>query len=161
MTSSGGQPRAGVDLGPNRLIAAGLVNQISELGWNVNYSTQHQFLDVPYNPLYANSPGSKGELLADPDIGRMKKPRLVSAVCERVAGKVEEIAGKGWLPLTLGGDHSLVSSRGGGPRISERHVGLMVGFSDCCRHKSKVPRRKARLGRCACGYQHAFEHRYG
>jgi arginase len=39
----------------------------------------------------------------------MKKPRLVSAVCERVGEKVGEIAKKGWLPLTLGGDHSLVS----------------------------------------------------
>lgn len=107
---SGGQPRAGVDLGPNRLISAGLVNQISELGWNVNFSAQHQFLDTPYNPVFANSPEGKGELRADPDIGKMKKPRLVSAVCERVAGKVEEIAGKGWLPLTLGGDHSLVST---------------------------------------------------
>jgi arginase family enzyme len=44
----------------------------------------------------------------DPDIGRMKKPRLVSAVCERVGKQVGDIAKKGWLPLTLGGDHSLV-----------------------------------------------------
>ena len=50
---------------------------------------------------------------ADPDIGRMKKPRLVSAVCERVGKEVGDIAKKGWLPLTLGGDHSLVSSTDG------------------------------------------------
>jgi arginase len=49
--------------------------------------------------------------LEDPDIGRMKKPRLVSAVCERVGKEVGDIAKKGWLPLTLGGDHSLVSER--------------------------------------------------
>lgn len=67
---------------------------------------------MPYNPLYANGTNEDGgarTLLPDPDIGKMKKPRLVSGVCERVAGKVGEIAGKGWLPLTLGGDHSLVS----------------------------------------------------
>jgi arginase len=46
--------------------------------------------------------------LPDPPIGNMKKPRLVSAVCERVRDKVKEIAEKGSLPLTLGGDHSLV-----------------------------------------------------
>ena len=48
--------------------------------------------------------------LPDPDIGKMKKPRLVSAVTEKVAGEVGEISNRGWLPLTLGGDHSLVSS---------------------------------------------------
>ncbi len=47
--------------------------------------------------------------LPDPDIGNMKKPRLVSAVCERVKDKVHANAEKGFLPLTLGGDHSLVS----------------------------------------------------
>ena len=47
--------------------------------------------------------------LEDPDVGKMKKPRLVSAVCERVGKEVGSIADKGWLPLTLGGDHSLVS----------------------------------------------------
>jgi hypothetical protein len=30
-------------------------------------------------------------------------------VCEKVAEEVHQIAEKGWLPLTLGGDHSLVS----------------------------------------------------
>ena len=39
----------------------------------------------------------------------MKKPRLVSAVCEKVSTEVGRISQKGWLPLTLGGDHSLVS----------------------------------------------------
>ena len=83
-------------------------------------------MDIPYNPLPATPPESNQivgdqiasperevqrmmQRLADPDIGRMKKPRLVSAVCERVAKEVGAIAGKGWLPLTLGGDHSLVS----------------------------------------------------
>ena len=41
----------------------------------------------------------------------MKKPRLVSAVCEKLAQEVAGIAAKGWMPLTLGGDHSLVSER--------------------------------------------------
>jgi arginase len=44
----------------------------------------------------------------DEPIGIMKKPRLVSEVCRRVADKVADVAGMGQLPLTLGGDHSLV-----------------------------------------------------
>lgn len=129
---SGGQARSGVDLGPNRLIQAGIIPQISNLGWEVHYDSSLTFLDIPYNPLPVNSPeaaeyaGEKpfkgstyssknktGEQFVqraeDPDIGNMKKPRLVSAVCERVGEKVGDIAKKGWLPLTLGGDHSLVS----------------------------------------------------
>lgn len=128
---SGGQARSGVDLGPNRLISAGIISQISQLGWEVHYNSSLTFLDIPYNPLPANSPEaiqyagdkpvkgkkygaeSKKEQFvqreADPDIGRMKKPTLVSAVCERVGKEVGDIAKKGWLPLTLGGDHSLVS----------------------------------------------------
>jgi len=90
----------------------------------VHYDSSLTFLDIPYNPLPVNSPeateyagdkpvkSKKGfvQRTEDPDIGRMKKPRLVSAVCERVGEKVGDIAKKGWLPLTLGGDHSLVSS---------------------------------------------------
>lgn len=39
----------------------------------------------------------------------MKKPRLVSEVNRRLASRIGEVAKKGWLPVTLGGDHSLVS----------------------------------------------------
>lgn len=123
LMTSGGQARSGVDLGPNRLIKAGIIPQISNLGWEVHYDSSLTFLDIPYNPLPINSPeatefagdkpvkSKKGfvQRTEDPDIGRMKKPRLVSAVCERVGEKVGDIAKKGWLPLTLGGDHSLVS----------------------------------------------------
>ncbi|WVF67605.1 arginase [Kwoniella sp. CBS 6097] len=122
---SGGQKRAGVDLAPNKLIEAGLVDQLSSLGWNVHYESQQSFIDIPYNPIPTSSPSApstsegtavvetqqdRGEVvqrLPDPDIGMMKKPRLVSAVNEKVAKQVGDIAKKGWLPLTLGGDHSL------------------------------------------------------
>lgn len=112
------------------MISAGLVQQLEQLGWNVNYESSQSFIDIPYNPVPAGSPTARkmshpvnGESnptpaevehptivqrLPDPDIGQMKKPRLVSAVCERVGKTVGDIAKKGWLPLTLGGDHSLV-----------------------------------------------------
>jgi arginase len=130
---SGGQGRSGVDLAPNRLISAGLVDQLQKLGWQVKYESAKSFADIPYNPVptdaqYTHLAGDKPvnaeefptpkasiepvmvQRLPDPDIGRMKKPRLVSAVCERVAKEVGEAAAQGALPLTLGGDHSLVSA---------------------------------------------------
>lgn len=101
--NSGGQGRAGVELGPNRLIDAGLPDQLSKLGWNVDYDPSVFFADVPY---MLGPDGNAGK--EDAPIGIMKKPRLVSEVCRRVADKVAGVAGEGQLPLTLGGDHSLV-----------------------------------------------------
>ncbi|EIW68433.1 arginase [Tremella mesenterica] len=126
---SGGQGKAGVDLAPNALVSAGLIDQLFNLGWEVHYESELHFSEIPYNPApphvlgaaiheqvevnvpVNSSPQAKKatmiQKLPDPDIGKMKKPRLVSAVCEKVSKEVGEIAGKGWLPLTLGGDHSL------------------------------------------------------
>lgn len=108
---SGGQGKSGVDLGPNALVERGLLSQLSELGWNVHYEGPAEFDDIPYiNP---NQPGTatkkEREVLPDPDIGRMKKPRLVSAVNQRAMEIIRDHAMEGRLPLTLGGDHSLVS----------------------------------------------------
>lgn len=47
--------------------------------------------------------------LPDPPIGNMKKPRLVSSVCEKLSEVVKGYAERGVMPVTLGGDHSLVS----------------------------------------------------
>lgn len=40
---SGGQRRTGVDGGPNQLVEAGLVGQLEELGWNVEFEGHAQF----------------------------------------------------------------------------------------------------------------------
>jgi arginase len=141
------------------LIAAGIIPQISNLGWEVHYDSSLTFLDIPYNPLPVNSPEAaeyagdkpfKGSTYAakkegkapqfvqraeDPDIGRMKKPRLVSAVCERVGKQVGDIAEKGWLPLTLGGDHSLV----GLTRASSQESADMKAMGTVAGTKSKYP----------------------
>jgi len=90
---SGGQPRVGVDQGPIRLVEAGLVQQLIELGWKVNFDGHHQFEDI--------------NATADPPIGILKNPRLVARVTEAVAKAVGAHAKKGELPVTLGGDHSL------------------------------------------------------
>lgn len=88
------QQKPGVDKGPIRLVQAGLVDQLKELNWNVQFDGHHQFEDI-------NS-------IDDPPIGIMKNPRLVSRVTESVAKVVGGHAKKGQLPVTLGGDHSLV-----------------------------------------------------
>ena len=89
----GGQPKLGVDKGPIHLVEAGLVSQLEELGWRVQFDGHHQFEELAAEN--------------DPPIGKLKNPRLVSKVCESVAQAVGGHAKAGQLPVTLGGDHSL------------------------------------------------------
>lgn len=90
------QPRPGVDGGPISLVQAGLPKQLEELGWQVTFDGHHQFEEISTQD--------------DPPIGILKNPRQVSKVCEAVAQTVGAHAKNGQLPLTLGGDHSLVST---------------------------------------------------
>ena len=89
------QAKLGVDHGPIHIVEAGLIDQLKELGWNVEFDGHHQFEEIAAEN--------------DPPVGKLKNPRLVSRVCESVAKAVGGHAKKGQLPLTLGGDHSLVS----------------------------------------------------
>ncbi|GAA5832664.1 hypothetical protein JCM11251_001403 [Rhodosporidiobolus azoricus] len=92
---SGGQPKAGVDTGPLQLIESGLIQDIENLGWKVDFAGA----DTLVNSIVSDKP--------DPDIGRLKKPRLVSQVNKEVAERVYAHSSKGELTVTLGGDHSL------------------------------------------------------
>ncbi|KAK4055904.1 Arginase, catabolizes arginine to ornithine and urea [Microbotryomycetes sp. JL221] len=93
---SGGQPKAGVDTGPLELVSSGLLDDIQSLGWAVDFKNRDQ-LDQSIT-----SDGDK-----DTDIGKLKKPRLVSRVNKELAERVYEHASQGQLTVTLGGDHSL------------------------------------------------------
>lgn len=75
---------------------AGLPKQLEELGWKVHFDGHHQFEDI------------SASITSDPPIGKLKNPRTVSRVCEAVAKVVGGHAKNGQLPVTLGGDHSLV-----------------------------------------------------
>jgi arginase len=88
------QSQFGVDKGGISMVEAGLVQQLEELGWNVEFGGHHQFEEI--------------STTNDPPIGKLRNPRLVSSVTEAVAHVVGSHAKKGWLPVTLGGDHSLV-----------------------------------------------------
>jgi len=92
---SGGQPRAGVDLGPIQLVEAGLVDQLKALDWTVKFEGHHLFEDISVEH--------------DHPIGIAKRPRLVSSVTKAVSSTVGGHVKAGHLPLTIGGDHSLVS----------------------------------------------------
>ena len=89
------QPRAGVDKGPIHLVEAGIITDLEGLGWKVKFDGHHQFEEI--------------NAANDPPIGILKNPRLVSRVSESVAKVVGEHGSRGELPVTLGGDHSLVS----------------------------------------------------
>ena len=67
---------------------------IAELGWKVDFDGHHQFEEVSAS--------------SDPPIGILKNPRLVSRVSQAVANSVGAHARQGQLPVTIGGDHSLV-----------------------------------------------------
>lgn len=81
------------------MIQAGLIDQLTELGWKVNFKENEKFD-------YVNE-----MMQTDKDIGKMKNPRTVSKVTKQVSDVIERESKAGNLPLTLGGDHSLVSHR--------------------------------------------------
>lgn len=90
---SGGQPKAGVDTGPLKLIEAGLLDDIKNLGWDVEYEDLLKFEAIDEKD--------------DPPIGILKRPRLVSKASKNLSEAISTAAAKGNLVLTLGGDHSL------------------------------------------------------
>jgi arginase len=76
------------------MVEAGLVSQLADLGWKVKFDGHHQFEEI--------------SAASDPPIGKLKNPRLVSHVTEAVSVVVGNHVKNGVLPVTLGGDHSLV-----------------------------------------------------
>ncbi|KAJ1993597.1 Arginase, catabolizes arginine to ornithine and urea [Dimargaris cristalligena] len=91
---SGGQPKEGVDEGPFQMIQFGILDQIKELDWRVEFDGSFP----NYKKLIPT---------VDPDIGTMKKPRAVSNVTRALAQNIQGQAEKGHLALSLGGDHSI------------------------------------------------------
>ncbi|KAK9471735.1 uncharacterized protein V1510DRAFT_419472 [Dipodascopsis tothii] len=88
---SGGQGKAGVELGPFHVLQAGLVRQLEELSWKVDHPGDLEFVKPADDPLD----------------GKLKNPKYVSAAAELVADRVEAVHKSGRFPLTIGGDHSL------------------------------------------------------
>ena len=57
---------------------------------------------------------------------KLKYLNEITAACEDLARRVEEILAAGELPLVLGGDHSIA-------------MGSIAGFASYCRQRSKTP----------------------
>ncbi|KAI9490940.1 arginase [Zychaea mexicana] len=91
---NGGQPQAGVEKGPLRLVESGLAEQLEELGWAVEHESNEQTI-------------SELRPASDPDVMNLKQPKYVSAVTQNVAQQIHERAKQGKFVLTLGGDHSV------------------------------------------------------
>ncbi|KAI8997590.1 arginase [Pilobolus umbonatus] len=106
---NGGQPHLGVEDGPYKLIEHGLLNQIEELGWEVEYE--------------ANSDLESLRPKEDPNIMNLKQPQFVSAVTEMLSHQVYEKATEGKFVLTLGGDHSIALGT---------LTGILSAYPDAC-----------------------------
>ena len=86
-------------MGPSAIRYAGLVGRLAELGLGV-----HDLGGVAEDPIEALDAGDE----------HAKYLEQILAVCEEIAGRVEQSSRAGELPLVLGGDHSLALGVFGG-----------------------------------------------
>src|SRR5436190_174093 len=94
-----GAGRRGVDMGPSAIRYAGLQERIEALG----------HASVDWGDILAPVPEATEE--GDPH-ARYLVP--IKAACERVAALVQQARAEGYLPLVLGGDHSVAMGTLGG-----------------------------------------------
>jgi arginase len=94
-----GAGRRGVDMGPSAIRYAGLQERIESLGR----------VCVDWGDVITAVPEATDE--GDPQ-ARYLQP--IKAACERVAALVQEARGAGFVPLVLGGDHSIAMGTLGG-----------------------------------------------
>ena len=87
-----GQSLAGVHLGPAAIRVAGLVEGISNLGYQVN-DRGDLAIEKPHSK---PKPDDKAKYLAE-----------IHEACERLAAQTESIVEANELPITIGGDHSI------------------------------------------------------
>ncbi|KXN72367.1 arginase [Conidiobolus coronatus NRRL 28638] len=91
---SAGQPKKGVERGPQHMLDAGLLKQLEGLNWKVEF-------DGKINDF------SHLAVASDPDVGVAKNPRFVGKVAQECKDQVAGQLKKGNFALTIGGDHSI------------------------------------------------------
>ena len=106
-----GASMAGVELGPAALRVARLKRRITQLGYKVRDLGDLEVEEEQSAP----EPGDK-----------LKHLREISAACEELAQKAEEVLTAGELPLILGGDHSIA-------------IGSISGLASYCRKREEQP----------------------
>lgn len=92
---SGGQGKAGVELGPEYILNAGFQKQLQSLGWETNIK----------EPLAGTSYESRKS--SEKDAFGVKNAGIVSECCEKIHNAVKGALSEGTLPVTIGGDHSI------------------------------------------------------
>jgi arginase len=104
-----GQSRRGVDMGPSALRVAGLQSRLKQLG--------HTVEDIGNVPVKQPEEQHYGEK-------RAKYLNEIAETCRGLAEMTERTLSEGYLPLLLGGDHSIA-------------IGSFAGVSDFFRKQSK------------------------
>uniref|UniRef100_A0A7S4I5R3 Arginase n=1 Tax=Odontella aurita TaxID=265563 RepID=A0A7S4I5R3_9STRA len=97
-----GQPFVGTDHGPRLLREAGLLSDLSTLGWRV-----HDCSDLDFDLLSSGVPSLPSSGDAKRYADRARHSRIVGKGCQVLADRVEDELNKGRFPLILGGDHSV------------------------------------------------------
>ncbi|CAF1558790.1 unnamed protein product [Adineta ricciae] len=92
---SGGQPREGVDMGPEYVLKANLIQQLQDMNFNVMLTDNKIHT---YKEFFPES---------DQPIGIVKRPRTVGVVNKILTKQVYSHAKEGRLALQIGGDHSM------------------------------------------------------
>lgn len=92
---SGGQPKGGVELGPEYILKAGFQKQIESLGWASEIDSPLEGTD--YEKLKSNEKDSFG----------IKNTKIVNDCCKKIHESVKKSLKENKLPITIGGDHSI------------------------------------------------------
>lgn len=92
---SGGQPKGGVELGPEYILDAGFEGQIEQLGWSVEVTKPLEGADLESKKTDAK------------DAYGVKNTAIVSECNRRIFKACVEAKQQGRLPVTVGGDHSI------------------------------------------------------
>ncbi|QPG74560.1 hypothetical protein FOA43_001891 [Brettanomyces nanus] len=93
---NGGQGKLGVELGPERMIEYGLLDDIKEQGWS--YEVKDPLKGSDWNAMRNDSS----------DVyNNCKRPHMVSECCQKIFETSTEARRKKTFPITIGGDHSI------------------------------------------------------
>ncbi|EGW31061.1 arginase family protein [Spathaspora passalidarum NRRL Y-27907] len=92
---SGGQPKGGVELGPEYILDAGFEKQISSLGWET--TTLHPLESTNYEAMKTD----------DKDKYGVKNTHIVNECNKLIYDAVYKTLESGRLAITVGGDHSI------------------------------------------------------
>jgi arginase len=108
-----GQSRRGVDMGPSALRGAGLQARIKQLG--------NQVEDIGNLEVKQPEEMQIGEK-------RAKYLQEIAETCKDLATNVEKSLGEGFLPLVLGGDHSIAAGVAAGVSAFFRKDKKQIGY---------------------------------